>query len=64
VPVEYRGARGRLAARLYASVSRPRGRETDLLIAACAIVSEAALWTLNEADFEDIPGLRVYRPSS
>jgi len=28
--------------------------------AACAITHEATLWTLNGADFKDIPGLRLY----
>ena len=49
-----------LSVRLYRSVHRPRGREIDLAIAACAIVKEAALWTLNAADFSDIPGLRLW----
>ena len=49
-----------LSARLYQSVGRPRGREIDLAIAASAIVKEAALWTLNAADFRDIPGLRLW----
>lgn len=31
--------------------------------AACALVWDARLWTLNVADFRDIPGLRVARPS-
>jgi predicted nucleic acid-binding protein len=48
------------SSRLYRSVRRPRGRELDLAIAACAIVKEAALWTLNAADFRDIPGLRLW----
>ena len=48
-----------LAAELYAKVRRPRGRELDLAIAACAIRRDAVLWTLNPADFEDIPGLRI-----
>ena len=48
-----------LSARLYGAVRRPRGREMDLAIAACAIVREASLWTLNPADFRDIPGLQV-----
>jgi predicted nucleic acid-binding protein len=47
-------------ARLYRAVRRPRGREVDLAIAACAIVREARLWTLNRADFEDVPGVRLY----
>ena len=50
-----------LAARLYRSVKRPRGREVDLAIAAWAIRHEAELWTFNRADFADIPGLRLYR---
>lgn len=52
----------RLAARLYAVVRRPRGRELDLAIAACALAWEAELWTLNLGDFRDIPGLRVSPP--
>jgi predicted nucleic acid-binding protein len=50
-----------IAARLYRSVKRPRGREIDLMIAACAIRHDAELWTLNAADFKDIPGLRLLR---
>jgi predicted nucleic acid-binding protein len=45
------------AAELYKQVGRPRGREIDLIIAATAIVREARLWSLNRADFRDIPGL-------
>jgi len=48
-----------LAARLYQSVRRPRGRDLDLAIAACALVHDAALWTLNRKDFDDIPGLEL-----
>lgn len=47
------------AAALYARSPRPRGRGLDLTIAACALVDEAALWTLNPKDFEDVPGLRL-----
>jgi len=54
----------RVAAELYRAVSRARGRKFDLAIAACAIVREAPLWTLNLADFRDIPGLRLYSPDS
>lgn len=50
----------RLAASLYGSVKKPRGREIDLAIAACAITHDATLWTLNADDFRDIPELRVY----
>lgn len=48
-----------LSAELYRSVKRPRGREVDLAIAACAIVRDAEFWTLNIADFRDIPQLRL-----
>jgi len=48
-----------LSAKLYGSVRRPRGREIDLAIAAFAIVRNASLWTLNSADFQDIPGLNL-----
>jgi predicted nucleic acid-binding protein len=48
-----------LAARLYKAVRRPRGRELDLAVAACAIARDAELWTLNAADFRDLPGLRL-----
>jgi predicted nucleic acid-binding protein len=50
-----------IAGRLYNSVQRARGREMDLMIAACAIRHDAELWTLNVADFKDIPGLRLLR---
>ena len=49
-----------LSAKLYRSVRRPRGREIDLAIAACAISRQAALWTLNGADFADIPDLHLW----
>ena len=46
------------AAEVYKKVKRARGREIDIAIAACAIVHEAELWTVNTADFKDIPDLR------
>ena len=49
-----------LAARLYASLPRARGREIDLAIAACAIAHDASLWTLNRSDFADIPALKLH----
>jgi predicted nucleic acid-binding protein len=52
----------RIAASLYRDVTRPRRREVDLAIAATVITYEAALWTLDAADFRDIPGLRLYTP--
>ena len=48
-----------VAARLYRSVKRPRGRELDLAIAAHALSLDARLWTLNPVDFEDIPDLET-----
>lgn len=48
-----------VAARLYKQVSRARGREVDLAVAACALANNAAVWTLNPADFRDIPDLRL-----
>jgi predicted nucleic acid-binding protein len=47
------------AAELYRTVRRPRGREIDLAIAACALVHDAEFWTLNPSDFRDIPGLTI-----
>ena len=47
------------AAELYARLPRPRGRDLDLAIAACALVGDASLWTLNPDDFGDVPGLRL-----
>jgi predicted nucleic acid-binding protein len=51
-----------IAARLYRTVRRARSREIDIGIAAIAIRHEAELWTLNRADFSDIPGLRLFIP--
>ena len=51
-----------IASRLYKTVKRARGREGDLLVAACALSADAALWTLNEKDFRDIPVLPLWRP--
>ena len=48
-----------LAAELYTNVRRPRGREVDLAVAACALTQDAALWTLNGKDFKDIPDLKL-----
>ena len=50
------------AAELYKRLPHARGRAMDLAIAACALVWEARLWTLNVEDFADIPGLAVERP--
>jgi len=48
-----------ISAAIYRQVRRARGREMDLAIAACAIAREIPLWTLNEKDFADIPGLTL-----
>jgi predicted nucleic acid-binding protein len=53
-----------IAAELYRSVRRPRGRAIDLAIAACALAYDAELWTLNVEDFDDIPALVVRRPDA
>jgi predicted nucleic acid-binding protein len=57
--VPFSAADAGVAAGLYLELSRPRGREVDLAIAACALGQGAALWTLNPADFQDVPGLRL-----
>jgi predicted nucleic acid-binding protein len=48
-----------IAAGLYQKARRPRGREIDLAIAACAMARGAALWTMNPRDFRNIPGLTL-----
>ena len=48
------------AARLSAGMKRGRGRDVDLAIAASALVQGAVLWTLNPADFADLPGVRLF----
>src|SRR5438552_15848248 len=47
------------AAALFGRMRRARQRQADIAIAACAIEADASLWTLNRADFDDIPGLRL-----
>lgn len=51
------------AARIYRSLTRPRGRDMDIAIAACAIQHGARLWTLNPDDFRDLTGLELYDPT-
>lgn len=57
--VAFDGSAAALAATLYRRVARPRGREVDIAIAACALSHAAALWTLNTRDFADVPGLTL-----
>ena len=61
--IPFGAAEARQAAELYRKVPRPRGREIDFAIAACALAQDAALWTLNPSDFADIPGLELVDPS-
>jgi predicted nucleic acid-binding protein len=53
--VPFGAAEADMAAKLYRRIRGARGREIDLAVAACAIANGAALWTLNRADFRDIP---------
>lgn len=48
-----------VAAGLYRTLGRARGREVDLAVAAHALSLGARLWTLNVEDFADIPGLAL-----
>lgn len=59
--VSFGAPEGLVAAEIYRKLKRPRGREVDLAIAACAITHQAKLWTVNTADFTDIPGLSLLR---
>lgn len=49
------------AAGLYRALTRARGRDMDIAIAACALEHGARLWTLNPDDFQDMPGLLLYQ---
>ena len=53
-------AEARVAADRYRILPRARGRETEFAIAACALTQEGRLWTTNEQDFRDIPGLSLF----
>jgi len=48
-----------MAADLYRKIAKPRGREIDPAITACALTQGAALWTLKPSDFADVPGLTL-----
>ncbi len=58
--VAFGAAEAALASRLYKQLTRARGREIDLAVAACAIAAGGAIWTLNPGDFRDIPDLRLF----
>jgi predicted nucleic acid-binding protein len=53
--IPFGSAEALVAADSYRKIKRARGREIDIAIAACAVVHGAQLWTLNPADFKDIP---------
>ena len=57
---EFGASEAAAAARMYRRLTRARGRDMDIAIAACAIEHGARLWTLNPADFHDLPGLELY----
>lgn len=57
--IPFGAAEALLASKLYRQVHRPRGRELDIAIAACAVARDAKVWTLNPADFDDLPGLQL-----
>jgi len=60
--VAFGGSEAALAASLYRRVKRARQRQADLAVAACTIDRGARLWTLNDADFKDLPELLLYQP--
>lgn len=57
---EFGASEAARAARMYRGLTRARGRDMDIAIAACAIEHGARLWTLNPADFGGLPGLVLY----
>jgi predicted nucleic acid-binding protein len=59
---EFGAEEASIAADLYRSARRGRGREVDLAIAAVAMARDAALWTLNVEDFRDLRSLTLYTP--
>jgi len=61
--VPFGPAEAEVAASLYRRVARPRGRDVDLAIAACAITHGVPFWTLHVNDFRDVPGLTLHRPT-
>ena len=59
-PIQFGPEEAKRAAVLFQQVKQARRRQVDLAIAACAIEARANLWTLNRADFRDVPGLTLY----
>ena len=62
VTAQTASAFGLLCASVKAAGRSPRPRMNDLWIAAQAIENGYALMTLNQRDFDDLPGLRVVAP--
>jgi predicted nucleic acid-binding protein len=58
--VHFGPAEALVAAELYKKLKRPRGREIDIAIAACALAHDSMLWTVNPADFKDISNLKLF----
>lgn len=59
---EFGPAEALRAAHVYRSLTRARGRDMDIAIAACALEHGAQLWTLNRDDFRDMPALTLFEP--
>jgi predicted nucleic acid-binding protein len=57
--VSFGPAEAAMAAKLYKRVTRARGREIDIAVAASALANGAAVWTLHPDDFREIPDLRL-----
>lgn len=62
VTAQTASAYGMLCAAVKAAGRSPRPRMNDLWIAAQAIENGYTLMTLNQKDFEDLPGLRIVIP--
>lgn len=60
--IAFTAADAACSARLYRTLPRARNRVADFAVAACALRYHAVLWTLNRADFADIPELRLADP--
>ena len=58
--VPFGAAEATAATGLYRAVDQARGREVDIAIAAHALVRDVPVWTLNVADFDDLPGVELF----
>jgi len=57
--IAFDAAAAKAYGRIIAQIGWVRGRDFDRMIAAHAISSVSTLVTANEADFRDIPGLKI-----